>query len=189
MSEVDAHYAASGGKGASHGQAPEAASRPLDTARSALDQATATAKDGLKAVSGQAKATTDAIRDTAGGAYDKASDWGRTQYGSASRKVTDASRRSAAGLSKGRRGVEAFVDENPVMVGVVGLAAGLLIGALLPGTRHENRLIGPYADEARDQGLRYARELAEQGKRLVEDSIDATVRPADRDTGDETRAM
>jgi hypothetical protein len=77
------------------------------------------------------------------------------------------------------------------MVGVVGLAAGLLVGALLPTTRRENQVFGRYADEVREQGMRYARELAEQGKSLVEENLQAVSPGAgrgDRDTGDESRA-
>ena len=105
--------------------------------------------------------------------------------------VSDAGRRSSAQLARHRRGIEGFVEENPVMVGVVGLAAGLLVGALLPTTRRENQVFGRYADEVREQGMRYARELAEQGKSLVEENLQAVSQGTgrgDRDTGDESRA-
>jgi hypothetical protein len=57
------------------------------------------------------------------------------------------------------------------MVGVVGLAAGLVIGALLPRTRHEDRAFGHWADEVRDQGLRYAREATQRGREYVEEAL------------------
>lgn len=187
MNEVENHYAGqSGGTGAgpsggTGSGSASAVSSAASAAKSALDQATSTAKDGLKSAADTARSATDAARQTAGDAYS-----------SASRTVSQASRRSAQEFTRTRRGVEAFVEENPIMVGVVGLAAGLLIGALLPNTRRENQVFGRYADEVRDQGLRYARDLAQQGKQFVEENLDAATSGAkgrsDRDTGDESRA-
>ncbi|MDB5512210.1 MAG: hypothetical protein JWR08_1693 [Enterovirga sp.] len=196
MNEVEKHYSGQGGgtgqsstgqgSGAAHGggggqggSSAQGSGRSGGDDAGMLGKASATAKDGLKGVA-----------DTASQAYDRAASIGRDSYESASRTVGDARRRSAAEFSRGRRGVETFVEENPIMVGVVGLAAGLLVGALLPGTRRENQVFGRYADEVKDQGLRYARELAEQGKHLVEENLDATLKGAkgDRDTGDESRA-
>jgi hypothetical protein len=64
------------------------------------------------------------------------------------------------------------VSENPILVGVVGLAAGLLIGALLPRTRTEDENVGPWADEVRDQGLRYARDVTHRGREFVATALD-----------------
>lgn len=178
MNEVEKHYSGQGGgTGQTGGQGSGKTGEAQDPGL--VGKATATAKDGLKGVA-----------DTASQAYDRATSLGRDSYESASRTVSDARRRSAAEFSRHRRGVEAFVEENPIMVGVVGLAAGLLVGALLPGTRRENQVFGRYADEVKDQGLRYARELAEQGKHMVEENLDATLKGVrgDRDTGDESRA-
>lgn len=175
MNEVEKHYAGVGDHEPGHAGNGGSASR---SDKGAVGDVTGKAREGLKGAS-----------ETARDAYDKASDWGRDRYRTTSRSMSEASRRSAAQLATSKRGVEAFVEENPVMVGVVGLAAGLLLGALLPGTARENQVFGRYADEVRDQGLRYARDLAEQGKSYVEESLEATTRTrADRDTGDETRA-
>lgn len=170
MNEVENHYA-----GASqHEHVPKTGAKsskpssPAEVAKAALDQATSTAKKSLSAA-----------RD----ATSTASSWATDQYGSASRRVSEAGRRSAASLSTGRDGVQQFVEDNPVMVGVVGIAAGLLLGSLLPGTRRENQVFGRYADEVKDQGLRYARDLAEQGKHFVEDNLDAAARTGSSDAG------
>ena len=112
------------------------------------------------------------IADQASDALDDAADWGRDKLRSASRTASGIERKASRHLKGGRSGAEAFVADNPIMVGVVGLAAGFLVGALLPSTRRENRVFGRYADEVRDQGIRYARDLAEQGKHYVEDSLE-----------------
>jgi ElaB/YqjD/DUF883 family membrane-anchored ribosome-binding protein len=135
---------------------------------------------------GTAKRLVEGARGTVEGA----SGWAADSYERAARSATYARRRSAVELGRGRDTVGQFVEENPIMVGVVGLAAGLLVGALLPGTRRENELLGRYADEVRDQGLRYAQELAGQGRQLVEENL-SRVAPgrSDRDLGDETSAV
>jgi hypothetical protein len=75
------------------------------------------------------------------------------------------------GLDHARRNVQSYVAQNPVMVGLIGLAAGLLLGALLPRTRRENEMFGEWADELRDQGMRYAHEMAQRGREFVDESL------------------
>ena len=58
-----------------------------------------------------------------------------------------------------------------MMVGVIGLAAGLVIGALLPRTRQEDRTLGRWADEVRDQGMRYARDMAHRGREMIDETF------------------
>ena len=166
MTEIDKHYG-------THGAQPHEAGRAKPYGSGASP------KGGLEGVADQAKAGAGAARKTAEDLIDKASEWGRGTFQSATQATGDVRRRSAAQLGRHRRTVESFVEDNPVMVGVVGLAVGLLAGALLPGTRRENEVFGRYADEAREQGLRYARDLAEQGKHLVEEGLES-VRSAER---------
>ena len=182
MSEVGKHY------GSDVGHRPERA-----------DPAPASSGGALKSASETLSRAAGSVKDRVGDAYDKAADvsretygsaseWASDAYDSASRNATYARRRSAVQLKRGRRTVEDFVQENPIMVGVAGLAAGLLVGALIPGTRRENQVFGQYADEVREQGFRYANEVAEQGRHLVEENLDRLQGSRDRDTGDETSA-
>jgi hypothetical protein len=67
--------------------------------------------------------------------------------------------------------VQNYVSENPMVVGLVGLAAGLLLGALLPRTRRENEAFGEWSDEVRNQGVRYARDAASRGREYVEEAF------------------
>lgn len=177
MNEVEKHYATQPNGEPSHGSGTAGRGDVAGTATRAVKKATDTVRDSVDQASGWAR---DRYGETAG--------WAGDRYESASRSATYARRRSAAELNRGRDGVSRFVEENPIMVGVVGLAAGLLAGALLPGTRRENQLLGRYADEVRDQGLRYAQDIAEQGRALVEENLGRGAR-ADRDLGDETTAV
>lgn len=140
-------------------------------------------RDKVEGVGAQAREQAGAIQDRIGQAADEAGSRIRSAYGDARsylseageghlRRIDDLTDRGREGLQRGRNAVEDFVGENPLLVGVVGLAAGLLLGALLPRTRQEDRNLGPYADEVRDQGLRYAREFTNRGREFVQTALD-----------------
>jgi ElaB/YqjD/DUF883 family membrane-anchored ribosome-binding protein len=142
--------------------------------------ATETVKQAAQNVGETARQTAEQVQERAGQAYDQASEWARDTYGRASSWASDnldaeqlrrTGSRSMQGMNSARRGVQQYVAENPVMVGLVGLAAGLLIGALLPRTRREDEVVGEWADEVRQQGMRYARDMAQRGREFVEENI------------------
>lgn len=179
MNEVENHYASVGdasGHGAAGSSKPDSSktdsSKPADVAKAAIDNAVSAAKTTLKSAADTARGAVDDVRKAAGEQYGRASSAASGHYENVSRGATYARRRSAIELGRTRRNVEGFVGENPIMVGVAGLAAGLLIGTLLPQTRQENEALGRYADDAREQAVRYARELTEQGRTFVEEALD-----------------
>ena len=125
-----------------------------------------------------AKQTAGQVQEQAGQVYEQASEWAQDTYERASSWASDAFEqgseqfgRSGQRFSGAGRGVQRYVAENPVMVGLVGLAAGLLLGALLPRTRREDAAFGEWADEVREQGLRYAHEATQRGREFVEDAF------------------
>jgi hypothetical protein len=54
--------------------------------------------------------------------------------------------------------VSRLLDEQPLVLGAVGLAVGAIVGAAIPTTQYENRVLG----RAREQALAKARELGER---------------------------
>jgi ElaB/YqjD/DUF883 family membrane-anchored ribosome-binding protein len=176
MSEVEKHYG---------GDVDD-----LDRTKAAARTKTSGAKsersrhdEGDGGLLDRAEETLESAREGAARAADRVRETVSEQYESLSRNAVYARRRSVAEFNRGRRGVAAFVDENPIMVGVAGLAAGLLIGALLPRTRREDELLGPYADDLRRESLRYAKDAAEQGREALKENIRAMAQPLDRDPG------
>jgi len=145
------------------GEAGERADKALGDARDAFGEARAQAGETLKEARDSVADASEDLRRKASERYDRAHDWASEQYDSLSRNATYARRRGVAEFNRGRRGLAAFVEENPIMIGVAGLAAGLLIGALLPRTRREDELLGPYADDLRREGARYAKDAARHG--------------------------
>lgn len=131
-----------------------------DKAQQATEQVRQKAEDVYEGASEWA-------RDT----YERATDWASGTYGQQRRRMNQMGGRSARAYGNARGGVQSYVSENPMVVGLVGLAAGLLLGALLPRTRRENEMFGEWADEVRNQGLRYAREAASRGREYVEETF------------------
>lgn len=140
------------------------------------------AQDQGASVTDKAQQMASDMRDRAGEAYEGASEWAQDTYERATgwasdayegqrRRVRHMGGRSAKAFGNVRGGMQDYVSENPMVVGLVGLAAGLLLGALLPRTRRENEVFGEWADEVRNQGLRYAREAANRGREYVEENF------------------
>lgn len=130
-----------------------------------------TAKQGGGQSSGQSSGM-------AGETLDQATEWARDTYERASSWASDALEHGSDQFDQVRRraprsfgSVQSYVSQNPVMVGLVGLAAGLILGALLPRTRREDEVFGEWADEVRQQGLRYAHEMTQRGRDYVEQSF------------------
>jgi ElaB/YqjD/DUF883 family membrane-anchored ribosome-binding protein len=154
-----------------------------DSARQAAQSAASSARDAAEQVQNQAgqayQQATSLARDTA--------DWASDAYESGSRQLSDLGRRSLQTGRESGQTVQRFVSENPVLVGVVGLAAGLLLGALLPRSRQEDRTFGRWADEVRDQGWRYARDMTQRGRDYVEHAFSDDESESDFDSPGQSR--
>lgn len=146
------------------------------TARDRVADAAGTARDRVvdaaETARDQARDTVRKVRERTTETVDDVRDWATDRYDAQSRRAAALAERGYGKLRQGRSATEDFVTENPLLVGVVGLAAGLLLGALLPRTRQEDRALGPWADEARDHGMRYARDLTQRGREFVETALD-----------------
>jgi ElaB/YqjD/DUF883 family membrane-anchored ribosome-binding protein len=148
------------GSGQSSQQNAQGQGGVADKAQQATEQVRQKAEDVYEGASEWA-------RDT----YERATDWASDTYGQQRRRMNQMGGRSTRAYGNARGSMQSYVSENPMVVGLVGLAAGLLLGALLPRTRRENEMFGEWADEVRNQGLRYAREAASRGREYVEETF------------------
>jgi ElaB/YqjD/DUF883 family membrane-anchored ribosome-binding protein len=64
-----------------------------------------------------------------------------------------------------------LVQEQPIALGALALAAGALIGAALPITQYENRLVGP----TRDRTLARAKELGQREYENLKDAVSSSM--------------
>jgi len=149
-------------------KASDLADKASDLADRARERVAGLADDIHDRLSGSA----DRVRDKAEVAYDEARGRAGDLHRRHMRQLDDLTVQGLDGLRRSRTQVERFVEDNPLLVGVVGVAAGLLLGALLPRTRQEDRSLGPYADEVREEGLRYAREMTHRGREFVQSALD-----------------
>lgn len=170
--------ASAAGSASAAGRGPEHGLHQDKSAGQGTSDLGKTAQAGAASVAQSAQSAADTVRRTASQVQDRASDlyedatdWASEQFDRGSRQFSGATRRGGQGASDVQHGVERFINENPVLVGIVGLAAGLLVGALLPRTRREDRTFGAWADEVRDQGMRYARDMTHRGREVVENAL------------------
>jgi hypothetical protein len=63
-----------------------------------------------------------------------------------------------------RERMQRLLDEQPLMVGALGLVAGVLIGAILPATEAEDRVIGDVRDRAVGDAARTSRKRYEAAR-------------------------
>ena len=79
--------------------------------------------------------TASDLRERAADTLEQATDWARDQYERGSRQLDETRDQSMQQLRQARGSIERFVSENPLMVGVIGLATGLVIGFTRPHDR------------------------------------------------------
>ena len=143
------------------------------------DRAKAAALDARDTVKDKA----ESLLDRASGTYDDAREWASDAHRSGRRSIGEFAERGSQRLDRGKTNVEQFVTENPLLVGVVGLAAGMLLGALLPRTRREDETVGHWSDEVKDQGIRIeTTQFFGEASRSVADWLTLTLRGQHQET-------
>jgi len=148
-------------------RAKDTAADLSDGAQSALDAARGTVSDAAESVEagyGKAKeavsAAADSVADSASLAWEKST--GLVQ--STADAVTDA----ASNLNR-------IAHEQPLLVAGIGLAVGMAIGAVVPMSEMENRLMGEPSDKLKDSAGELASEGYEKVKAVAEDALEAAA--------------
>jgi len=95
-------------------------------------------------------------------------------------QVKDNARR-AAGVAQ----------ENPLGLAVGSIAAGFIVGMLLPSSRVEDRKLGPIADDVKEKAKETGQEALERGQQVAQEaaqSAQQTVQEKGREHGEELAA-
>ena len=114
----------------------------------------------------------DAIKSKVTGAGDRVGD--ATPDG---QQVKDNARR-AAGIAQ----------ENPLGLAVGSVAAGFIVGMLLPSSRVEDQKLGPIADDVKEKAKETGQEALERGQQVAQEaaqSAQQTVQEKGREHGEE----
>lgn len=130
-------------------------------------------------VSERASAITQGVSEKAHDYYDQARDQASGYYSQAKDRATGyyGQARDIAGATYSR--VEGTMQNNPLLVGGVGLAIGAAIGAVLPMTAQEQEYLG----EARDQLLQQAGEYGHEAMARAREAAEAAGRAAYEEAG------
>lgn len=122
---------------------------------------------GASSVSGRA-------RDAAHGARERMHDAREKLHGarerisesahSARERMDELGHRSQEQYYRARDNVNHMIEEQPLMIGALGLAVGAVLGAMLPSTRREDEMMGQTRDELFNKAKQTAREQSEHLK-------------------------
>lgn len=123
------------------------------------------------------------VRDAAENAYHRTNDTVRN----AAEHLRDQVSNTTSGIDAGgalrsggdrvartARDVTHLIEDNPLIGGAIGLAAGIAIGAALPSSRIEDRWMGEASDRTYDQLKTKAEDTIDRGLHAASDVINQT---------------
>jgi ElaB/YqjD/DUF883 family membrane-anchored ribosome-binding protein len=118
-------------------------------------------KSGATSARSQVASSKDAVQETLNRTTDAVKE-----------TVNNSANRLQAEVKRGREGLNSILEEQPLVLGAIGLAVGAVIGAALPSTDQEDRLMG----EARDKAIARGKELGgtayEKGGETVRQAVE-----------------
>ncbi|KAA9010479.1 DUF3618 domain-containing protein [Histidinibacterium aquaticum] len=127
------------------------------------------ASNGLNKARGKASAAGHDMSARAGEARtrlregtDHLSEEARERVIAARERAMYARERAGRGLSQGADTAADFYDRQPLVAGVLALAAGALVAGMAQRTRWEDENVGPYRDDLVDEAERIYREESEK---------------------------
>ncbi|TJZ79814.1 DUF3618 domain-containing protein [Paracoccus hibiscisoli] len=121
--------------------------------------------DGTAALGERARHFRDRLEEGTEGMSEEA----RRRIETARRKALDASDAASRQMAQANRKVAQSYDNEPLLFGALALLGGAALGALLPGTRREDELMGDYRDQLFDE----AEEIYQEEKTRLGDAFSA----------------
>jgi ElaB/YqjD/DUF883 family membrane-anchored ribosome-binding protein len=130
------------------------------TARSQLESSTENIKESISGTTENVKATvnksTDAVKETVN-------------------RTTNAAQAQA---QRAREGFNTLLEEQPLVLGAFGVALGALIGAALPSTEQEDRLVGDIRDKTMAKAKEVGAQTYEQARDAAKEKVAGAVQTA-----------
>ena len=124
----------------------------------------------------------DSVSDKKDAVVDKLSGAKDAIVGSAD-DAASGTKEAASQVGGGAKRAAGIAQENPLGLAVGAVAAGFLIGSLLPSTRVEEEKLGPVASDLRDQATDLASEAVEHGKQVAQDVAESATDTAKESAG------
>jgi ElaB/YqjD/DUF883 family membrane-anchored ribosome-binding protein len=113
----------------------------------------------------------DAGEKVRSGAIAAADSWTSSKYAVRDRMSRTAGTAQAQ-ANRAREGFNTLLEEQPIILGALGLAVGAAIGTMLPSTEQEDRLLGPARDKMISQIKERGSEVYEQVREKAEDTVE-----------------
>jgi gas vesicle protein len=80
-------------------------------------------------------------------------------------------------MKEGARQAVGVAQENPIGLALGGVAAGFLVGMLLPSTKIEDERVGPLADQVKETAAETGKEALDRGREVAGQAVE-TVKEA-----------
>jgi uncharacterized protein YjbJ (UPF0337 family) len=175
------------GRGTSEGMLSRALSKVSETAQGLKSKASETAQElksrasdtaqGLKSRAGDVSQRLSSTASDMGGRVQNAGQSARSRLHDTAQssqvRMSEMGEMSKAQYYRTKESVSQMIDEQPLIVGALGIALGAALGATLPSTRRENELMG----EARDNLLGKVKETAlEQAEAVKQTAMQSVQR-------------
>ncbi|MFK4133540.1 DUF3618 domain-containing protein [Pseudomonas luteola] len=162
----------------------------VDSLRDKASGLSDTLHDKANSMSGAVHDKTDSMRTQTQGFKDKAADMRSSTSDSmssarqtVSEKAQTASETMRNQTAKAKSGFQYMLEEQPLALGAIGIAVGALLGATLPATERENRLMGKTSDRITDnvkmkaergyaKATEVGQDLADQATNRVKEEAD-----------------
>jgi hypothetical protein len=154
--------------------ASNVAGQAVDAVSGAIGAVGQAASSVAGAVSGMASSAASAVggaRDTARAYGHDASHAAGQGFSAAAGTMNQMGQQASSMGDQLRQGWSRASTEQPMLMGALGLALGAVLGALLPRTQTEDRLIGETSDAVAAQLGAVAQEQYEQAKEVVSEHV------------------
>ncbi|WP_439596426.1 DUF3618 domain-containing protein [Falsiroseomonas sp.] len=147
--------------------AADAAGSAYRSVAGAVGSAGETAGQAAHDLRGRGERAAHAAADYAGQARHEAADYADRAYCTAGDYAGAAQDRMGEWVEEAQHSMGSLLRDQPLVLGALGVALGAAVGAMLPRTEAEDRLMG----ETRDDLAQQAAEMAQQGYAAARDSI------------------
>lgn len=103
----------------------------------------------------------------------------KQRFVDASHRASEMARRAGHQAKEMRDRATDAVQDQPLMAIAIGIGVGALLGALLPISRREQEMLGPYGQEARERARNAARNLGDEAEHITAEAAEAAVQSLD----------
>jgi ElaB/YqjD/DUF883 family membrane-anchored ribosome-binding protein len=167
------------------GNIRDRASHAADKVHGAMDST----RETMHGAMGSMRTAMDSTRETVGNAVDSTRETWRHAAESSRHTLEQTTESLRSGASRAAEvtreqaeRVNRLLHEQPLMLGALGLAAGAIIGALLPTTEHEGRMLGDIRNKTMKEVAQKSRAKFEAAR----EQVTAALRPEGKGSSDDS---